>query len=179
MINSNKIIINSFILLSTIFVVGCGESDKAEIETNKIAAPQSIDNESTKALKTEIVLSDDGQKFYDIGACMGLASMVYGEEVHKNDAEIKSLISNRLVQLSKSVDLISISKHVTFITTEKCGDHESQSEESYNKCAATNFSDGIKGFIQGSAAPQRLISNDQLASEDIFDQFNVYCERFL
>jgi hypothetical protein len=178
MLNSKRVVIYSVILISTVFLNGCGKSDKAEIGDNKIAATQSSDNELTSSVKSEMVSSNDGQKFYDIGACMALASKVYGEEIHKNDEELKSIIRNRLLQLNKSIDFISIGKHVTFVTTQKCGDINSQPEESYNKCAASNFSDGLKGYIQGTAAPQRLISNGQLSHEDIFAQFNVYCERF-
>lgn len=178
MLNSKQVVICSVILISTVFIAGCGESDRAEIGVNKIVVAQSNDNELTSSIKSEIISSNDGQKFYEIGVCMTLASMVYDEEVHKNDEELKSIIRNRFLQLNKSIDLLSIDRHVTFATTQKCGDVNSQPAETYNKCAASNFSDGLKGYIQGTAAPHRLISNGQLSHEDIFAQFNVYCERF-
>jgi hypothetical protein len=123
--------------------------------------------------------SDDGQKFYEIGVCMGFASMVFKEEVHNNDDQKKLLIANKLVQLGKAVDFDSINQYVRQIAMQKCGDFNNQSNDNgYNQCIEGNMSTGIKGWIKGVAAPNRLISIGQIKNEDIFDQFNIYCEKF-
>ena len=126
-----KYCLHLFILSS--FLVGCNKPDKLETGA-KDAVVSPVDNELTSSLKSEMVISDDGQKFYDIGACMGLASLVFKEEVHLNDDGRKLLISNKLVQLSKNIDFISINKNVTLISTQKCGDYTNPNTQNYNKC---------------------------------------------
>jgi hypothetical protein len=159
-----------------LLIAGC-DSKKSEITTTNSIT--SIENELTNALKNEMVVSDNGQKFYDIGSCMSLASLVYKEEVYKNDSEKKLLIAKKMVQLKNTVNLVSISEYAGFITNQKCGDMSNQSDEVFNQCAATNLNNGIKGWIQGAGAPRILIAKGQLTYEEVFDQFNLYCAQFL
>ncbi len=110
---------------------------------------------------------------------MSLASLVYTEEVYKNDSEKKLLIAKKMVQLKNTVNLVSISEYAGFITNQKCGDVSNQSAEVFNQCAATSLNNGIKGWIQGAGAPKILIAKGQLSYDEVFDQFNLYCAQFL
>ena len=176
---SLKIFSLGFLLSIPLFVVGCNKPDKLEANTKEAVVVSSTDNNLTSLLKSEILNSNDGQKFYETGVCMGLASMVFKEEVHNNDEQKKLLIANKVVQLGKAVDFGSINQYVQQITMQKCGDFNNQSNDnSYNQCIEGNISSGIKGWIKGVAAPKRLIAIGQLKDEDIFDQFNIYCGRF-
>jgi hypothetical protein len=150
-----------------------------EIENAKIDVRPNEDNRLTNALKNEMNVSDNGQKFYDIGSCAGFASLVFKEEVYKNDSEKKLLIANKMVQLKNTVNLLSINEYAGFITKQQCGDISNQSNEIFNQCVATNLSNGIKGWVQGLAASRNLIANGQLSYDEVFDQFNLYCAQFL